>query len=143
MPPASSGTTAMPVPTNLRYAVMYDEWWALLAAIAPIRAETDLGRTAKLHAAMAAMRHSEDGFAELADDLVKSALAEFVEHNPFASEPLRPDEIEALRQLGPLCANDDETPAPFEFRLGHRRMTSWLCPIQMAQSKRRTLLALR
>jgi hypothetical protein len=34
----------------------------------------------------------------------------------------------------PLCANDDETPAPFEFRLGHRRMTSWLCPTQMAQS---------
>jgi hypothetical protein len=33
-----------------------------------------------------------------------------------------------------LCANDDETPAPFEFRLGHRRMTSWLCPTQMAQS---------
>lgn len=32
-----------------------------------------------------------------------------------------------------LCANDDETPAPFEFRLGHRRMTSWLCPTQMAQ----------
>src|SRR3954471_1037480 len=25
-----------------------------------------------------------------------------------------------------LCANDDETPAPFEFRLGHRRPTSWL-----------------
>jgi hypothetical protein len=35
----------------------------------------------------------------------------------------------------PLCANDDETPAPFEFSLGHRRMTSWLCPTQMAQSK--------
>ena len=34
----------------------------------------------------------------------------------------------------PLCANDVETPAPFEFRLGHRRMTSWLCPTQMAQS---------
>jgi hypothetical protein len=33
-----------------------------------------------------------------------------------------------------LCANDDETSTPFEFRLGHRRMTSWLCPIQMAQS---------
>ena len=37
-------------------------------------------------------------------------------------------------RLTPLCANDDETPAPFEFRLGHRRMTSWLCPTQMAQS---------
>src|SRR5664279_1129628 len=33
-----------------------------------------------------------------------------------------------------LCANDDETPAPCEFRLGHRRMISWLCPTQMAQS---------
>src|SRR4051794_33933802 len=33
----------------------------------------------------------------------------------------------------PLCANDDETPAPFEFRLGHRRPTSWLCPTTMAQ----------
>jgi transposase len=28
----------------------------------------------------------------------------------------------------PLCANDDETPTPYEFRLGHRRTTSWLCP---------------
>ena len=34
----------------------------------------------------------------------------------------------------PLCANDGETPAPFEFRLGHRRMISWLCPTQTAQS---------
>src|SRR5271166_4860032 len=25
-----------------------------------------------------------------------------------------------------LCANDDETPTPYEFRLGHRRTTSWL-----------------
>jgi hypothetical protein len=33
-----------------------------------------------------------------------------------------------------LCANDDETPVPFEFRLGHRRMTSWLCPTPMTQS---------
>jgi hypothetical protein len=45
----------------------------------------------------------------------------------------------AERRADSLCANDDETPAPFEFRLGHRRMTSWLCPTQMAQSNRRTL----
>src|SRR5271157_3625653 len=32
-----------------------------------------------------------------------------------------------------LCANDDETPSPFEFRLGHRRPTSWLCPATMDQ----------
>jgi transposase len=36
--------------------------------------------------------------------------------------------------LKTLCANDDETPAPFEFRLGHRRTTSWLYPTQMDQS---------
>src|SRR5271165_699618 len=42
-----------------------------------------------------------------------------------------------------LCANDDETPTPCEFRLGHRRTTSWLCPIQMALSTRRTLPARR
>jgi hypothetical protein len=76
------------------------EWWTLLAAIAPIRAQTDLGRIAKLHAALVATRHSEDGYSESEDDLVKSALAEFVEHNPFAGSPLRPDEIEALRLLG-------------------------------------------
>jgi hypothetical protein len=40
----------------------------------------------------------------------------------------------AVKPTNPtLCANDDETPAPFEFRLGHRRPTSWLCPTTMAQ----------
>jgi hypothetical protein len=85
---------------NETFDRFHDEWWSLLGEIAPIRAATDAGRVAKLHAALVAARHSEDGFAELADDLVKSALAEFVEHNPFAGSPLRPDEIEALRRLG-------------------------------------------
>ncbi len=35
--------------------------------------------------------------------------------------------------LASLCANDDETSAPFKFRLEHRRTISWLCPTQMAQ----------
>ncbi len=37
----------------------------------------------------------------------------------------------SLRQAildGPLCANDDETLAPCEFRLGRRRTASWLRP---------------
>jgi transposase len=48
-------------------------------------------------------------------------------------------------RVGTLCANDDETTAPFEFRLGHRRTSSWLCPIQTDQwtqrPKRRTFSA--
>ena len=51
----------------------------------------------------------------------------------------RPPDLCATGWAEPVCANEDETPAPFEFRLGHRRMTSWLCPIQMAQSNWRTL----
>jgi|SRR3954452_6528183 hypothetical protein len=85
---------------NETFDRFHEEWWGLLTVIAPIRAATDAGRVAKLHAALVAMRHSEDGFAELADDLVKSALAEFAMAHPFAGSPLRPDEIAALRRMG-------------------------------------------
>jgi hypothetical protein len=85
---------------NETFDRLHGEWWALLAEIAPIRAQTDLGRIAKLHAALVATRHSEDGYAEQADALVKGALAEFAMAHPFTGSPLRPDELEALRQLG-------------------------------------------
>jgi hypothetical protein len=49
----------------------------------------------------------------------------------------------ALGLIVALCANDDETLTPFEFRLGHRRTTSWLCPTHMAQSHCRMLLTLK
>src|SRR3954464_12134133 len=39
------------------------------------------------------------------------------------AQPPKAAFVTRLRPV-PLCANDDETPAPFEFRLGHRRPTS-------------------
>jgi hypothetical protein len=83
---------------NETFDRFHDEWWALLAKIAPIRAATDAGRTAKLHAALVAMRYSADGFSEIADGLVKGALAEFAVAHPLAAAPLRPDEAEALER---------------------------------------------
>ena len=60
---------------------------------------------------------------------------------PLADATLQ--DIQAWHTQMTLCANDDETPTPFEFRLGHRRTKTWLCPTSMAQSKQRTLPAIR
>src|SRR5690349_17045388 len=70
-----------------------DEWQRTLDAITPIRAETEAGRVAKIHAARAAMRHGKDAAA-----LVEAALDGFVEKHPFAAEPLRPADIAAFEQ---------------------------------------------
>lgn len=85
-------------PDNEEFRRIDAEWWALLGQIAPIRAATDTGRTAKLHAALVATRYSADGFSETADGLVKAALTEFVAAHPLAAAPLRPDEAEALER---------------------------------------------
>ena len=47
------------------------------------------------------------------------------------------------RWSAPLCANDDETLAPCEFRLGRRRTASWLCPTFIHSGMPRRALALR
>src|SRR5690348_3651814 len=44
-----------------------DEWQRTLDAITPIRAETEAGRVAKIHAARAAMRHGKDADALIPD----------------------------------------------------------------------------
>ena len=58
------------------------------------------------------------------------------------------DSVELLsgtipRPANTLCANDDETLAPCEFRLGRRRTASWLCPIFIRSWMPRRAPALR
>src|SRR3954454_10098932 len=83
-------------------------------------------------AAIGVQRQLTGGNAMLGERLVKQRLEQNCVFS-IGDTPADDAAAEDIEDDVPLCANDDETPAPFEFRLGHRRPTSWLCPTTMAQ----------